>query len=53
MIELIDDDKTLVMSDKAHLHLDGYINKQNFYYLSDSHPQELHKSPLHNAKTAV
>ena len=53
MIDLMDDDKILVMSDEAHFHLDGYVNKQNFRYWSDSNPQELHERPLHSAKVTV
>lgn len=53
MIDLMDDQKTLVMSDEAHFHLDGYVNKQNFRYWSDTNPQELHERPLHSAKLTV
>lgn len=52
MIDL-DDEKILVMSDEAHFHLDGYVNKQNFRYWSNANPQELHERPLHSAKVTV
>lgn len=52
MIELMDDDKIFVMSDKAHFYLDG-SNKQNFCYWLNSNLQELHERPLHNAKVTV
>lgn len=53
MIDLMDDDKVLVMSDEAHFHLDGFVNKQNFRYWSETNPQELHERPLHSAKVTV
>lgn len=53
MIDLMDDEKILVMSDEAHFHLDGYVNKQNFRYWSDTNPQELHERPLHSSKVTV
>lgn len=53
MIDLITDDKILIMSDEAHFHLDGYVNKQNFRYWSSTNPEELHERPLHSPKVTV
>lgn len=54
MIEENEDLHTLLwMSDEAHFHLSGYVNKQNFRYWSDENPQELHQKPLHSAKVTV
>jgi len=41
------------MSDDAHFHLSGFVNKQNFRYLSATNPIELHKRPLHSSKVTV
>lgn len=32
MIALMTDNIIVMMSDEAHFHLDGYVNKQNFHY---------------------
>lgn len=41
------------MSDEAHFHLSGYVNKQNFRYWSDTNPRQLHQQPLHSSKVTV
>jgi hypothetical protein len=41
------------MSDEAHFHLSGYINKQNFRYWSDNNPMQLHEKPFHSEKVTV
>lgn len=41
------------MSNEAHFHLSGFVNKQNFRYWSDSNPKTLHEKPLHSAKVTV
>jgi hypothetical protein len=33
---------TLLMSDRAHFHMSGYVNEQNFHYWSPNNPHELH-----------
>lgn len=43
----------LLMSDEAHFHLSGFVNKQNFRYWATENPQHLHKVPLHSAKVTV
>jgi hypothetical protein len=43
----------LLMSDEAHLHLPGFVNKQNFRYWSATNPTELHERPLHSSKVTV
>lgn len=43
----------LWMSDEAHFHLSGYVNKQNFRYWSANNPYELHEKPLHSEKVTV
>lgn len=57
MLRLFEDDPLLAhnlwMSDEAHFHLSGYVNKQNFRYWSAVNPQELHERPLHSAKVTV
>lgn len=53
MIDLMTDEKIFMMSDEAHFHLDGYVNKQNFRYWSITNPEELHERPLHSPKVTV
>jgi len=43
----------LLMSDEAHFHLSGFVNKQNFRYWSAINPRELHERPLHGSKVTV
>ena len=54
MLEIVaSDDVMLMMSDEAHFHLDGYVNKQNCRFWAADNPQELHQRPLHTAKVSV
>lgn len=46
-------DVVLFMSDEAHFHLDGYVNKQNCRYWAANNPREFHQKPLHSAKVTV
>jgi hypothetical protein len=41
------------MSDKAQLHLSGYVNEQKFCYWAPNSPHELHQCPLHSARVTV
>jgi hypothetical protein len=41
------------MSDEAHFHLSGFVNKQNFRYWSATNTMELHERPLHSYKVTV
>jgi len=38
----------LLMSDVAHFHLHGTVNKQNFRYWSAANPHELHQRPTYD-----
>ncbi|PSN35630.1 hypothetical protein C0J52_24361, partial [Blattella germanica] len=40
----------ILMSDEAHFHLSGYVNKQNFRNWSQTNPYEMHEVPLHSVK---
>jgi len=57
MLDLIGEDDDLVnniwVSDEAHFHVSGFVNKQNFRYWSQANPQALHKKPLHSQKVTV
>lgn len=57
LLQLINGNQNLVnnllMSDEAHFHLSGYVNKQNFRYWSHANPQEIHEKPLHSLKVTV
>jgi hypothetical protein len=41
------------MSDTAHFHVSGYVNKQNCCYWAPNNQHELHQCPLHTAKVTV
>jgi len=43
----------LLMSNEAHFHLSGFVNKQNFRYWSATNLTELHARPLHSSKVTV
>ena len=43
----------LLMSDEAHFHLHGTVNKQNFRYWSAANPHELHQCPTYDPKVTV
>jgi len=57
MLDLIGEDEDLVnniwMSDEAHFHVSGFVNKQNFRYWSQANPRALHEKPLHSQKVTV
>lgn len=57
MLNVIEQDEdrihNLWMSDEAHFHLSGFVNKQNFRYWSESNPKNLHEKPLHSPKVTV
>jgi hypothetical protein len=41
------------MSDEAHFHLLGTVNKQNFHYWTDFNPQQLDQRPFHSPQVTV
>ena len=41
------------MSDEAHFHLSGFVNKQNLCCWSATNPIELPERSLHNSKVTV
>lgn len=43
----------LLMSDEAHFHISGTVNKQNMRYWAPNNPCELHQRPLHDPKVTV
>ena len=40
----------VLMSDEAHFHLNGAVNKQNCRYWAAENPREIHQKPLHSPK---
>ena len=44
---------TVLMTDEAHFHLSGYVNKQNYLYWAPENPQEFHQHPLHSERLTV
>jgi len=43
----------LILSDEAHFHLCGAVNKQNYRFWASEQPSLLHKNSLHSAKVTV
>ena len=43
----------ILLSDKCHFHVSGYVNKQNCHYWAPNNPNKLHWHPLHSAKVIV
>jgi hypothetical protein len=41
------------MSDEAHFHLCGYVNKQNYRFWGTENPQITHEEPLHPLKVTA
>ena len=56
LLEMLNDDgviNTVLMTDEAHFHLSGYVNKQNFRYWAHENPQQLHQRPLRSKRLNV
>ena len=47
------EDLSIAMSDEAHFHLNGAVNKQNCRYWSPENPRIFHERPLHSPKVTV
>lgn len=41
------------MSDEAHFHFTGYVSTPTYCYWADTHPNEVHKSPIYDSKVTV
>ena len=39
----------VMMSDEAHFHLNGFVNKQNCRFWAAKNPRELNQRPLHSS----
>ena len=44
---------TVLMTEEAHFHLSGCVNKQNYRYWAPENPQEFHQRPLHSERLTV
>ena len=44
---------TSLISDEAHFHVSGYVNKHNCRYWAPNNTHELQQRPLHSAKVTV
>ncbi|CAB3258594.1 unnamed protein product [Arctia plantaginis] len=50
----VDDFSTkIIMSDEAHFHLNGYVNKQNYRFWGTENPRVMHEEPLHPLKVTA
>lgn len=50
----VDDFSTkIIMSDEAHFHLSGYVNKQNYRFWGTENPRVMHEEPLHPLKVTA
>jgi Helix-turn-helix domain (DUF4817) len=43
----------LIMSDEAHFHLSGYVNRQNYRFWGTENPRVIHEEPLHPLKVTA
>lgn len=53
MLEKFSSFNNILFSDEAHFHLNGYVNRQNCRYWSDTNPKLKHEKPLHSPKVTV
>ena len=55
MLDIFEENKDmiLIMSDEAHFHLNGTVNKKTFRYWASENPRELHQRQLHSLKVTV
>jgi hypothetical protein len=54
MLDVVANDNAVsLMSDEAHFHLNGSVNKQNCRYWAANNPHEMHQKPLHSPKVTV
>jgi hypothetical protein len=52
LIRILSDHIIVFITEEAHLHSSGCVNKQNFCCRTEENPQQLHQRPLHRARTA-
>lgn len=45
--------RKIIMSDEAHFHLGGYVNRQNCRQWSTENPRVIHEQPMHPLKVTV
>ena len=48
-----EEENLILMSDEAHFHLNGTVNKQNCRYWSPDNPHNIHQRPLHSDRVKV
>ena len=53
ILQNVPENAVLITSGKAHFHLCGSVNKQNFRYWAADNPRQLHERPLHSPRVAV
>ncbi|KAF2346462.1 hypothetical protein FHG87_022782 [Trinorchestia longiramus] len=56
VLQLADDENfitNLIMTDEAHFHLNGEVNKQNCSIWASENPREIHEHPLHPLQVTV
>ncbi|KAF2360319.1 Protein of unknown function DUF4817 [Trinorchestia longiramus] len=56
VLQLADDENfitNLIMTDEAHFHLNGEVNKQNCRIWVSENPREIHEHPVHPLKVTV
>ena len=56
LLEMLNDDgviSTVIMTEEAHFHLSGYVNKQNYHYWAPENPQQLQQRPVYSERLTV
>jgi len=52
-VQLENENAIIIMSNEAHFHLSGEVNKQNLRYWASENPLNIHKEPLHSERVTV
>jgi hypothetical protein len=53
VVRILPDNVITLMTDEAHFHLSGSVNKGNCLYWAKENTQQLHEPPLHSALETV
>jgi hypothetical protein len=52
-MQVLLEENAIIMSDEAHFHLSGEVNKQNLRYWASENPLNIREKPLHSERVTV